>query len=109
MIIQPQPQAQVLTKEQKVRLLVSAMKHDATFQFNQLVSNWVKSYNNVWENADGLTPLEVITGFGTDARELFVVSYATQQYINSIAPGTLPQVPSKTPTFKNDGSIASLE
>ena len=100
-----QAQTPVITKEQKVQRLVQRVKGQSTMQFQQLVRSFIDNYNLVWNNPEGLTPEEVLNGFGKDATSLFQASVALQTMINTIVPGTLTQTALKPVTFNEDGTV----
>lgn len=59
----------------------------------------------VWDNPRGLTPQEVIDGFGTDAAELFRLSGLLVQVLNEAEPGSYPYQLPYAFTVKPDGTV----
>ena len=64
-------------------------------QTKQTFQNMVNSFNEgsktFWQNPRGLTPTQIATALGTDAREVFELHYALGQLINSIKPESIQE------------------
>lgn len=62
----------------------------------QLLTNFRALYNEVWHNADGLTPQQVCDALGTKAADLFVIAGTMAGALYNIDPagiGTMVNVP----------------
>ena len=64
-------------------------------QTKQTFQNMVNSFNEgsktFWQNPRGLTPTQIATALGTDAREVYELHYALGQLINSIKPESIQE------------------
>ena len=74
-----------------------------------LLSRMIGTYeiimSSVWNNSDGLTPQQVLDGFGNNAGELFQLAGLCANTIITAAPGTTLSQPTKTFTINPDGTV----
>jgi len=59
----------------------------------------------VWNNPRGMTPQEVLDGFGADAAELFRLSSLLVQVLNEAEPGGYPYQTPNEFTINGDGTV----
>ena len=76
----------------------------------QLLANFRGLYNEVWHNADGLTPQQVCDALGTRAGSLFVIAGTMANALYQIDPaglGSMVNVPAGyTAAIHDDGTVA---
>ena len=75
----------------------------------QLLTNYRALYNEVWHNADGLTPQQVCDALGARASNLFVIAGTMANALYAIDPaglGAMVSVPAgHTATINVDGTV----
>ncbi len=75
----------------------------------QLLRSFAGLYQEVWQNADGLTPQQVCDALGTKAGNLFVIAGTMANALYTIDPagvGAMVNVPSGyTATINADGTV----
>ena len=75
----------------------------------QLLTNFRALYNEVWHNADGLTPQQVCDALGARAASLFVIAGTMANALYQIDPagvGTMVNVPAGyTAAINADGTV----
>lgn len=99
------PAAPVLTLAQKKVQVKAMMSNAMQRSFNQLVADFNKSFDMVWNNKAGLTPQDVFDAFGVEAAQLFQVAGATQSLINTLVPNTATAVPPNAYVMNQDGTV----
>ena len=76
---------------------------------SQLLANFRALYNEVWHNADGLTPQQVCDALGTRAENLFVIAGTMANALYQIDPaglGVMVSVPAGySVTIHTDGTV----
>ena len=76
---------------------------------SQLLANFRALYNDVWRNADGLTPQQVCDALGTRAGSLFVIAGTMSNALYQIDPtglGAMVNVPAGyAATIHPDGTV----
>ena len=76
---------------------------------SQLLSNFRALYNEVWHNADGLTPQQVCDALGSRAANLFIIAGTMANALYQIDPaglGAMVDVPAGyTATINADGTV----
>ena len=76
---------------------------------SQLLANFRALYNDVWRNADGLTPQQVCDALGTRAGSLFVIAGTMANALYQIDPaglGAMVNVPAGyATTIHADGTV----
>lgn len=80
-------------------------------QFSVRVEGFRQLYNAVWKNPMGLTPKQAIQALGTKAARVFAMSSMEAQYLNTYAPGIVPEgIPNNyaSVSFNADGSLKDL-
>lgn len=95
-------------------LAETAAKHIIA-QARQSFAGMVRSFNdgskNFWNNPQGVTPAEIASALGTDAREIFELHYALGQLIASVKPEAIAHGLSLIGQFtmNEDGTVTVLE
>ncbi len=70
------------------------------------IKNMIKtSFNLVWDNPEGLTPQEILDGFGTDAGELFIFSAQMQTLLLTVNPDYEFLTPPYNYVINPDGTV----
>ncbi len=76
----------------------------------QLLQNFRGLYQEVWRNADGLTPQQVCDALGTKAGSLFVIAGTMQRALYDIDPAGIGAMvgvpPGYSATIQADGTVA---
>lgn len=104
-IIQTGSQGPVLTKEQLTKRTNQQIRVLLNNQFRQIIQVTNQVAELVWNNAEGLTPKEVVDALGTDAVQLFQIGAVMAGAINAITPNTLPTEAPYNVTINQDGSV----
>lgn len=94
-----------LTLDQQKAIVAKEVKGICNLLFTQNVTGFVRCYNTIWSNSNGLTPQEVCDALGTDAGNLFTLAGSLQAVVNAAQPGALPQAPLKAVTINSDGTV----
>lgn len=63
-----------------------------------------RNFNAIWFN-DRFSPQEIIDSFGTDVKDLFIASKATQDYIKAFNPEYEYLIPPRAFTINEDGTV----
>ena len=93
-----------LSSEEALAQTIKSIKNSSTQLFNQMVQNYNSNVNRVWNNQYGLTPQQVLTGFGPDASGLFGLANKLADTINYAIPNTIT-IGSLPVTFNQDGTV----
>lgn len=79
---------------------------------NDVLRMMLDTYNRdmqlVWANSSGLSPQQVLDGFGKDAQQLFFLAGLLEKTVNATAPGTIPDQVLPPLTMNSDGSVTIL-
>ncbi len=103
-ILTKAPEPSILTHDQKKALTKALVQSSVNRCFASMLDAYKKNAAQVWENPQGLTPQDVLDGFGTDAAELFRLASLLKGVINAAVPGTIPD--SAAPIVINaDGTV----
>jgi hypothetical protein len=97
----------VLSKETLKKKAHTQLKSQMSASFVGLLTSFKGLFEKVWNHPD-LTPQEVMDSFGTEAKDLFILSQATCDYLNAIVPGTITDANSTPPyeyTINDDGTV----
>jgi hypothetical protein len=84
-------------------------------QTKQTFQNMVNAFNEgskiFWQNPRGLTPVQIATALGTDAREVFELHYALGQLIGAVKPEAIETGLSVIGQFtmNEDGTVTVIE
>ncbi len=100
--VNPDPPA---VKEAK-RLMIQGNE-----DFNYLVTVHINSFRDLWFNESGLSPDDIVAGFGAQGTKVMQMAWGRVQYLLSIDPTCLqPEqyTPPRAIIYNQDGSV-SLE
>ena len=84
-------------------------------QTRSTFSEMVNSFNNgsrfFWQNPHGVTPSQIASALGSNAKEVFELHYALGQLINSIKPESIAEGWSVIGNFtiNEDGTVTIIE
>ena len=93
------------TKEELLNINKDIMRASVNGIYLYLKKEYENLFTRVWENADGLTPQEVLDSFETDAFELFSYSDLVRQVLVQVNPNySVPEVPYNF-TINGDGTV----
>ncbi len=84
--------------------IVSDLKRTTGDSYSSIKNQHYLMFQTIWNNHD-FTPEEILAQFGTEAKELFVVSSLTQQLLQTIDPSYEPLVPPKSFIINSDGTV----
>jgi hypothetical protein len=104
-IIQTPPTSPVLTDAQKKARVKSQILGSSNQLFRQMVNIFSSNMQAVWNNADGLTPQQVMDIFGTDAGALVTGAAGLAALINATVPTTVNPTAPQTLTVNEDGTV----
>jgi len=90
----------------------AVVRDKITKDINDVLRMMLDTYNRdmqlVWANSSGLTPQQVLDGFGKDAQQLFFLAGLLEKTVNATANGTIPQQTLPPLTMNADGSVTIL-
>lgn len=94
-----------LTLAQKQRKAKSAVVIQSKVLFEKMLDTFNEGMANVWANEDGLTPAQVLAGFGTDAKEIVAGASSLKAFINAVKPNTITAATPATLVEHDDGTV----
>jgi hypothetical protein len=93
------------TTAQSQAKLVASVKSSSNILFRQMVKTFNNQFANIWSNADGLTPQQAFTAFGTNAADLCQLSNTLATAINAAAPNTVSTATPSPLVYNTDGTV----
>ncbi len=93
---------------QEVLNAVLRIKQNNLDFWNEINTTHKRIFNMVWYDKD-LSAKQIVDGFGTDAKDLFVFSGNVQEFLALINPKYVPLIPPKKYTINADGTVTVEE
>ena len=97
-----------ISKTVSVEDIVNKIKQGNTSIYRIVEAVIRNNFHFIWENRD-FTPKQIIDAFGTDAKDLFILSGTLQALLKQVNPDYVEQVPTKEFTIEADGKITVAE
>ncbi len=99
----------VLTVEQKQAAIKARIIASNNAMFEQARETFSYYHHQIWDNTQGLTPQQVVDGFGTDAGTLVTKLAGLKTFLNTLRPGSITLTPPKAITVNQDGTAKVAE
>ena len=96
------------TPSQEVQNAVLRIKKNNLDLWNEIDMTHRRIFSMVWFDKD-YTAKQIVDGFGTDAKDLFVFSGMIQDFLGEINPEYKPCIPPKKYTINEDGTVTVEE
>jgi hypothetical protein len=88
--------------------VVASIKSSNQALYNTILNAVASGFKSVWDNKK-FTAQEIFDGFGTDAKDLFILSASLQDLIKHVNPDYQPIAPPKDFTINEDGTVTVIE